>query len=824
MTNKANILYIEDDESLSHLVKRKLSRCGYDVEVAHDGLMAINMIKNATFDALIVDYNLPDITGLQILQNLADAGLTIPAVMVSGGDDIRVAVAAMKLGCFDYIVKETSGSFTELLSVHLSNLLSRRDLELKQQQIKLEKNRIQDSLIQAQHLAHLGNWEWHAGQQTAWWSDEEYRIFGVDKEHFKTTLDQYHTLIYVNDLDLVKRMEDMSLEEDICAVYEYRIVRPNGELRWLSAKVETEKDEDGNLVRSFGITQDITERKHAEKQLQLAQQVFENTTEGILVADANSVIVSVNPAFTEITGFLPEDVLGETHKVLSSGKHDREFYDEIWNTLATEKQWSGEIWNRKKNGEPFPEWLSITAISDDNGTVEQYVSIFSDITQHKEAEKLIEYQANYDALTGLINRNLFNDRLARTLVSSRREQQRFSLLFIDLDKFKEINDTLGHRAGDELLKKVAERLLLATRESDTVSRLGGDEFTIIIPNLQNELNAKIVAEKVLAKLATPFQLDTEEVQISASVGITVFPDDATDVDALYRNADHAMYAAKEAGRNQFSFFTSQMQQEVEVRLVLANELKSALDNDEFEVYYQAIIDPKNESLYGAEALIRWNHPTKGIIDAAAFISLAEESGLIRPIGMWVLKTVVEQISLWQTQGFDMHVSVNKSYKQFHTEECIDDFSQLLEEFNVSPDSLSIEVKETMFMESDERSVNLLQHYQRAGIGITLDNFGTGYSSMSTVQKFPFKLIKVDRSLTANMLTDKKSASMMESILFTAHKLDLKVVVQGVETVEQQTFLTKNKCDLFQGDLYSPATSVAEFEQQYLFNKEAKQSC
>lgn len=478
----------------------------------------------------------------------------------------------------------------------------------------------------------------------------------------------------------------------------------------------------------------------------------------------------------------------------------------------------------QKNGELFPEWLSITAICDDNGTVEQYVSIFSDITQHKEAEKLIEYQANYDALTGLINRNLFNDRLATTLVSSRREKQQFALLFIDLDKFKEVNDTLGHRAGDELLTKVAERLLLATRESDTVSRLGGDEFTIIIANLQNELDAKLVAEKVLTQIASPFQLEAEEVQISASIGITVFPDDGTDVDTLYKNADHAMYAAKEAGRNQFSFFTSQMQQEAEVRLVLANELQAALDNDEFEIYYQAIIDTKCEALYGAEAFVRWNHPSKGVIDAAAFIQLAEECGLIRSIGMWVSQAVVEQISLWQTQGFEMHVSVNKSYKQFHAEDCIDYFDQLLDDFNVPPSSLSIEVKETIFMDSDERTVNLLRHYQNTGIGITLDNFGTGHSSVSTLKKFPFKLVKIDRSLTADILTDKKSAALMESIIFTAHKLDLKVVVQGVETVEQQTFLTNNNCDLFQGYLYSPATSVTEFEQQYLFNQDWRQSC
>lgn len=348
MTSVPTVLYIEDDVSLAQLIKRRLGRHGYTVELAQDGMSGIEVLKNIHVDALIIDYLLPDITGLAVLQRLAELNIQVPAVMVSGGDDIRVAVDAMKQGCFDYIVKDASGSYLELLPVHLAALLSRRELELKQQQVELEKNRIQQSLLQAQQLAHLGSWEWYEGDQTAWWSDEEYRIFGVDKENFITSLNQYESLVHEDDIPLVNRMVKLVLDEKESSTFEYRIVRPNGEIRWLYTKVESERDKNDQLVRCFGITQDITKRKESEKQLQLAQQVFVNTTEAILVTDAGANIISVNPAFTDITGFSEEDALGKTPKILNSGKHDSEFYKNMWDTLATEKQWAGEIWNRKK--------------------------------------------------------------------------------------------------------------------------------------------------------------------------------------------------------------------------------------------------------------------------------------------------------------------------------------------------------------------------------------------------------------------------------------------------------------------------------------------
>lgn len=470
----------------------------------------------------------------------------------------------------------------------------------------------------------------------------------------------------------------------------------------------------------------------------------------------------------------------------------------------------------------FPEWLSVTAICDANGVIEQYVSIFSDITQHKEAEKLVKYQANYDALTGLLNRNLFNDRLARTLTVSQREHQSFALLFLDLDRFKWVNDTLGHRVGDFVLKETATRLTSAVRENDTVCRLGGDEFTIILPNLQNGLDAEIIAEKILNKLSQPYWLDEQEIKISASIGIAVYPEDGVDAEVLYRNADNAMYVAKEAGRNQFSFYTADMQMLAEKRLVLAKELHAAVERDEFEIYYQPIFDAKDDSLYGAEALIRWHHPDRGVIAPTEFIKLAEDSGLIRIIGIDVFRAAIEQMKKWQDQGYDLHISVNKSYKQFHTEGCSEDLSGILQDFDVKSEGLIVEVKESVLMEDSGESISLLQNYNRNGIAISLDNFGTGYSSIGSLQRAPFKLLKIDRSLIEH-INEQETAAFVDATISIAHKLKLKVVAEGVETKEQKEFLLAHQCDFLQGYIYSPAIPVAEFEQQFLINQKRKSS-
>ncbi len=692
MNKSPRILYIEDEETLAQLVKRRLNKKGFQVEFALDGESGLAMLLAEDFDVVIVDYQLPKMNGLDVLQHMAEQNIATSAIMVSGMDDIRIVVKAMNLGCMDYIVKD-GNSYLELLPIHIESVISKRELEI--------------------------------------------------------------------------------------------------------------------------------DKKLSEKKLHLAQQVFDTTTEGIMVTDADEKIISVNPAFTKITGYEKEDVIDKSPRVLQSGEHDDLFYKQMWYELIKDGQWAGEIWNRKKSGELYPEWLSISVIYDSNGDIEQYVSIFSDITQHKAAEKQIEYQANYDALTGLPNRNLFNDRLATALKVAQRESSCLALLFLDLDRFKWVNDTLGHRAGDILLKETAKRLESVLRESDSVSRLGGDEFMVILTDLDKELDSELIAEKILIQLALPYQLEDQEVYVTGSIGITVYPSDGESSEHLYRNADNAMYAAKEAGRNQFSFFTTEMQKQAETRLILLNELRQAIDGRQFELYYQPVIDMADNSLYGAEALIRWHHPKRGVVGPFDFIPLAEETGLIQPIGAWVVEQALQQLKKWNNAGHVMHIAINKSSKQFHSNECASDLYNRMDALNVAPEQLTIEITETVLMEEQDNILKLLEAYRQAGVTISLDDFGTGYSSLSYLRKFPFDMLKIDRSFIMDVTENNDDASLVETIILMGHQLGLRVVAEGVETKQQRDFLQERNCDLLQGYLYSRPIPAAEFEQRFIINQEWK---
>jgi len=691
-TTALQILYVEDDEILAQLVKRRLSRLNFHIELAETAETGLECLQQNSFDVVIVDYQLPGMNGLDLLKRISEQEIAVASIMVSGQDDIRIAVEALNLGCQDYLVKDGS-AYLELLPLHIESVIAHRQLEL--------------------------------------------------------------------------------------------------------------------------------DKKQSEKQLLLAQQVFDTTSEGIMVVDRNEKIISVNPAFSSITGYAKEEVLGHTPTLFKSGKHDHNFYKKMWHDLETQGQWAGEIWNRNKKGEIYPEWLSISVLKDGKGNVEQYVSIFSDISQHKKNEELIEYQANYDALTGLPNRNLFNDRLETALKTAQREKNNIALLFLDLDRFKWVNDTMGHRAGDLLLKEVAERLSSSLRDSDSISRLGGDEFTIILPNLENGLDAELIAENILTKLALPFQLEEHEIYITVSIGITIYPIDGDDVETLYRNADNAMYAAKDAGRNQFSFFTTKMQHLAEQRLKLLNELRQAIVNQEFELYYQPVMNVNTNSLHGAEALIRWNHPQRGVVSPVEFISLAEETGLIKPIGDWVFEQAFSQIEQWNNAGYDLHIAVNKSSKQFNSNESISEFYKKMERQGVRPNQLAIEITETVLMSDNDGVLDLLNAYRQAGISISLDDFGTGYSSLSYLRNFPFNVLKIDRSFVSDIERDEEDKVLVEAIILMGHKLGLKVVAEGVETPEQRDFLKKNNCDFLQGYLYSPPIPAAEFEQRFIINQEWK---
>lgn len=555
--------------------------------------------------------------------------------------------------------------------------------------------------------------------------------------------------------------------------------------------------------RLYWVVHDVTERRQAEAKLRLYATLFEHAAEAILVTDANNRILAVNPAFVGITGYREDEVLGKNPSLLSSGRHDASFYQTLWNHLNDQGFWQGEIWNRRKNGEIYPEWLSVVAIRDENGRVIQHMALFSDITQRKQAEEKLLHQASYDALTGLPNRSLFHDRLDQSMHTAHRNRAELALLFIDLDRFKWVNDTLGHAAGDELLVEAARRLRRCVRESDTVARLGGDEFTVILNGISGSKDVERVAEAILEALSSPFVLEGRDIFISASIGIGLYPRDAREAGELIRHADNAMYHAKAAGRNGFRFFTEEMNIEAAHHMQMQSDLRLALERGEFELHYQPIVDMRKGLIQGAEALLRWKHPERGFIPPGEFIPLAEESGLIVPLEHWVLQTACRQARRWQDDGLDLFVSVNVSSPLCKEQNCEQSIIQTLEQTGLAPGNLKLEITERLMMEDTESVIAMLTSLRRHGVKLSVDDFGTGYSSLSYLKRFPIHALKIDRAFVAGLPDDDNDVVLVEAIIAMAHSLGLQVIAEGVETPDQHAFLYERGCDMVQGYYCSP---------------------
>ena len=571
-------------------------------------------------------------------------------------------------------------------------------------------------------------------------------------------------------------------------------------------------ESDGNRL-FVAIVRDITERKKADEALQLFAMVYQHSSESMMIADNNGAIVSVNPSFTKVTGYTLEEVVGRHSRMLSSGRHDNDFYHAMWNEINTTGCWHGEIWNRHKDGELYLELIDISTIYHDDGSVHRYVSLFSDITQKKASEALIWQQANYDTLTGLPNRRMFQDRLTQEIKKTQRANLPMALLFIDLDNFKEVNDVHGHTIGDLLLSEVARRISDCVRESDTVARLGGDEFTVILSEL-NDLNSiEYVTQSILGKLVAPFYLDDEKTFISASIGITIYPKDAADVDTLLKNADQAMYAAKSQGRNCYRYFTLAMQEAVETKARIVHDLRSALVGEQFWVAYQPIVTLANGAIHKAEALIRWQHPTRGLISPAEFISVAEETGMIIDIGNWVFREVANQAAKWRTSYYaKFQISVNVSPIQFrHKGTNFKAWFDYLQELGQSGQSIAVEITEGLLLDAHASVTDQLLAFRDMGIRLSIDDFGTGYSSLTYLKKFDIDYLKIDKSFVLGLENGTNDMVLCETIIMMAHKLGLKVIAEGVETENQQSLLTAAGCDYGQGYLYSKPIHQEEFE-------------
>ena len=541
-------------------------------------------------------------------------------------------------------------------------------------------------------------------------------------------------------------------------------------------------------------------------------QVIDSMLEAVVITDPAGTIQTVNTAFCRITGHAPKEVIGQNPRILKSGRHPNPFYKKMWASILSSGSWQGEICNRRKNGELYNEWLTISSVRDDQGKVTHYVGVFTDISRRKKAEEKIRHMAYYDGLTDLPNRALFRERLNQAINHAGEGRRPMAVLLVDLDRVKLINDTLGHDVGDRLLKAVAGRLSSCLREEDMVARLGGDEFMILLADLPASQGAAHVAKKILEALKPPFHIDEHELFVTASVGVSLYPEDGADADTLLKNADTAMYRAKGRGRNTFQIFTQAMKTEMSEQHALANSLRRALERDEFFLHYQPQVSILTGELIGMEALLRWNHPELGAIAPDQFIRWAEDTGLIIPLGEWVLRKACQQNRLWQKAGYrPLTVAVNLSARQFQQPDIVETISSILDQTGLRPSSLELEITESVVMESSGPGLETPHELKALGVQFSIDDFGIGYSSLSYLKRFPVDTLKMDRSFVCDVATDPSDAAIASAVVALGHGLKLKVLAEGVETQGQLAFLKTLQCDKMQGYLFSKPLPAEAFE-------------
>ena len=623
-------------------------------------------------------------------------------------------------------------------------------------------------------------------------------------------------LVHPDDKESVVSEYYTNLSGHKIILTEYRIRREQGDWRWILDQGVPMYDENGEFSGYVGSAVDITDRKQAEADFRVAATAFESQ-EAMVITDANTVILRVNKTFVDSTGYSAEEAVGQKISILQSGYHDERFYDEMWDSLNRTGTWQGEVWDKRKNGQIYPKWLTITAVKDDTGTVTHYVGTHIDISDRKAAEDEIKSLAFYDPLTKLPNRRLLRDRLQQALANHARKHMFGALLFLDLDNFKTLNDTLGHDKGDNLLQQVASRLTACVRECDTVARLGGDEFVLMLKEVgQNSaeaaVQAEIISEKILNALNKPYLLDGYEHRSTPSIGATLFCDHTVSIDELLKQADIAMYQAKAAGRNAIRFFDPTMQASIIERANLEHALYEGIGQDQFQLYYQPQVNAAGK-IIGAEALLRWMHPDRGMVSPAEFIGLAEESGLILALGDWVLKTACKQLVEWSNSRdtADFSIAVNVSVRQFRQPDFAKQVLTILADIGANPHNLKLELTESL-LASDVVDINAKMTQLKAnGVTFSLDDFGTGYSSLYYLKQLPLDQLKIDQSFVRDILIDTNDAAIAKMIIALADSMDLEVIAEGVETKEQYDFLVKHGCSAFQGYLFGKPTKIEEWD-------------
>jgi diguanylate cyclase (GGDEF)-like protein/PAS domain S-box-containing protein len=757
---------------------------------------------------LLLDYRLPGRNALELFKIVRDErGLDLPVVLVTGQGSEELAASALHLGVDDYLTKHQG--YLHELPVTLENASRKVELARERAKLSATSERLGHLLSTSPVVLYAIRRD-EQGYRAVWVSDNVERITGYTPAE---ALSPGWWLQGLHDDDRDAVLAGASgLHESAGQVQEYRFRHKDGRTLWIRDELRPAQRASGEVSEWVGAWHDITALRAAEERQRLDATAFENMSDGIMITDLDTRILAVNRGFTDITGYGEGEVRGQTPRVLSSGRQDREFYQAMWSRLRQSGRWQGEVWNRRKDGELYPEWLSVSMVPDARGKPAYYVGVFTDLSQIRRSEQQLEHLAHYDPLTDLPNRLLLQSRLEHSLDTARRHDGRLGVLLVDLDHFRRVNDSLGHVAGDRLLVEVTLRLKKRLRHEDTLGRLGGDEFLVLLPELGAPGDVAVVARDLLDALNAPYVLDGgRETYVGASIGISLFPDDAASAADLLRNADAALFRAKDEGRARFCFYTGEMGAEVLGELETEAALRRSLERQELVLHFQPMVDLRSGRLCGCEALLRWQREGAGLVGPLQFIGLAERTGLIVPIGAWVIDAACRQMRLWKDAGLDeLQVSVNVSARQFMVGSLEATVAEALARHSVDAKCLELELTESCLMEHPEVAMATLTRLRKLGVRVSLDDFGTGYSSLAYLTRFPITTLKIDRTFITDIISDPPAAMIAGTILGLAHRMGLNVIAEGVETEAQLCYLRQQGCDQMQGFYFSRPLPADQF--------------
>ncbi len=806
MVNPTSILIVEDERVIAFHLKHQLEGLGYRVAaVSASGEQAVDKVGQLRPDLVLMDIHLEGaLDGIEAAGRI-HSNYRIPVVFLTAHAEDETLQRAQASLPFGYLVKPVEA---RELHATLQVALSRRAAEVEiEAEVEKGKERLQLTL----DAAELGVWELDAAADCLTTRGRIQGILGAAPEPIGESWGAFLARVHPDDRARVQEAMEQAAAFGQSLNLVFRTLRPGGEIGWIEAHAKASRAALPGQVRVVGIAKDITERRETEERLRQAAAVLETTAEGIFLMDREHRIVSVNPAFTAITGYGRDDAVGQDPDLLlHARRHSDQFYPRLETTPGG--QWQGETYCRHKNGTVLPVCENVSVVRDEEGAVTHYVAALSDISAIRRAEAQLNHLAHHDPLTGLPNRLLFNDRLDHTLARAQREAGCCAILFFDLDGFKVINDTLGHSSGDLLLQTIAARLKGGLRSNDTVARLGGDEFVVVLDHIAQPPDAARIASKLLEALAVPVELGGERVAVSASVGLSVYPDNGRDREALLKAADTAMYSAKSQGRSRYCFYTEELARRAAERLSTEQGLRRALESEGLVLYYQPQVALRDGTLTGVEALVRWRHPQEGIIAPGRFIAIAEESGVIEPLGRWVLFSACAQAAERLRAGEPpFQLSVNVSARQLAGDHFEDTVRDALAETGFRASQLELEITEST-LQVIEHSRRLLGALKALGVSIAIDDFGTGYSSLSVIRHLPIDRLKIDQSFVHDIPGDADDVAIVESIISLSRTLGLRVTAEGVETEAQLAVLRRLGCQEGQGYLFSRPLPLPELQR------------